>query len=176
MKLSFAFVASLFLAAHAANISTEAAGVRTSLVYLPPSSDKHSSYHPTRADHVYTTNKSELTILYAFGFMEASTVGYIFPTEEVSTVALFRLVHPLLKDHLYTTEMAEVIKALDNGYKKEGITGYIFDKQVCGSQPLFRLFNSSIVDHFYTANWVERNNAMDVLQYKEEPIAGYIIG
>jgi hypothetical protein len=56
------------------------------------------------------------------GYADEETTGFIFPTQELHTVPLYRLYNTAIVDHFYTTNAAERDNAAQNlGYTNEGI-------------------------------------------------------
>jgi len=62
----------------------------------------------------------------SLGYTDEGTTGYIFPTQELQTVPLYRLYQVCQYDHFYTVDKDEVDDAVNKyGYTAEGIAGYV---------------------------------------------------
>jgi hypothetical protein len=116
----------------------------------------------------------------SLGYSAEGITGYIFPTQEVQTVPLYRSYQGPHTDHFYTANKAESDNAVANlGYTYEGITGYVFPpsgSSCPGAAPWYRAYNPNIYDHFYTMSAPEMNNAVTNLGYRREGVAAYILG
>ena len=113
------------------------------------------------------------------GYVAEGITGYIFPTQEIQTVPLYRSYQPSVIDHFYTVDKAESDNSVTKlGYSYEGITGYVFPpsgSSCPGAAPLYRAYQPTIYDHFYTMSAPERDNAVANLGYSNEGIAAYIL-
>ncbi|KAH9913140.1 uncharacterized protein BXZ73DRAFT_107015 [Epithele typhae] len=100
-----------------------------------------------------------------------------------STVPLFRAYQISATDHFYTTNATERDIAVARlNYTNEGTAAQVFPAAVsgaerdhaCGSVPFYRLYQPSVIDHFYTTDAQERDNAVTLLGYSYEGVAGYV--
>lgn len=108
------------------------------------------------------------------GYFDEGVAGYVLPTQEPSTVPLYRVFNPVLVDHFYTTSLAEKNAAMSNlGYVDEGVAGYVYPDDECGGVPLYRAYSVALTDHFYTAS-VSEWESSQALSYSKEGIAAYI--
>jgi hypothetical protein len=109
-------------------------------------------------------------------YTDEGTTGYIFPTQELTTVPLYRLYQACQYDNFYTVDKDEADNAVKKyGYHVEGIAGYVYPPQnsTCGGVPLYRLYSVTAVDHLYTTSETERDTASKK-NYTQEGIAAYI--
>ena len=81
---------------------------------------------------------------------------------------LYRCVLP--KDlHFYTTN-----SSCEGAGRNEGELGYVSTTPKCGAVPLYRLVKAENGDHFYTISDEERDAAVQVSNYTQEQVVGYV--
>lgn len=120
----------------------------------------------------YSTNAVEMQNAIRGGvYVFEGTAAHVFPSQQGSSVPLYRLYGRGPSDHFYTCVQfhlpllviqvvhADLLRisaderdrAIASGvYQNEGIAAFVYADQICGSTPLFRLYNGKIGDHFYT--------------------------
>ena len=76
------------------------------------------------------------------------------------------------EDHLYTTSNSEL---LPGGCWREGTAFYVGISQLPGHVPLYRLYDEEGGDHFYCISSSEKEQAIELLGFRDEGILGYVL-
>jgi len=97
-------------------------------------------------------------------------IGYMFTTQELGTVTLYRM-HVIGSYQRYYT----ISSTPPVGYVFEAIAGYVYPTQICGSVPLYQIFKSSISDHLCTISKVEANMRIGLMGYTNPEIVAYVL-
>ncbi|KAJ6462078.1 hypothetical protein C8R45DRAFT_1220579 [Mycena sanguinolenta] len=104
-------------------------------------------------------------------------VGFVFVTNEPSTVPFYRL-HKTgnVDTNFWTTSTDEVDSAVAQGFTSELAAPFlhIYPSQICGAVPLFRVSNSGAQANFYTTSESERLEFITNMGYQDLGIAGFI--
>ncbi|KAK7043753.1 hypothetical protein VNI00_008365 [Paramarasmius palmivorus] len=134
--------------------------------------------NPTIGDHLYTTDKAELTSLLSQGYSDEGVEAEIWSdlgdgTGPVRT-PFFRLLHINSGVHLFTTDTNERDTLVGTGsYVYEKTVGYVQTDSTCGAIPLHRLWHSP-EDHLLTINPIEKEHSINKEGYTYEFIQGYV--
>jgi NTE family protein len=132
-------------------------------------------------DHFYTVSAPERDNAVAnLGYSDEGVACYVYPPGSAGLVPLYRQYDGNNGDHFYTADLAERDAAIAGiGYQAEGIACLV-ETAAWAAQfpspdtvPLYRLAHPT-GDHFYTTDENERQNAIDVIGYADEGIAGYV--
>jgi len=106
----------------------------------------YALYHPSLANHHYTTNLKERDSLTAeHGWIDEGIACYVHETGReypFGVVPLFHLYDNAQGDHFFTTVGKEREGATAVGYVEAGIACYVFPSPVPGATPLHRFYSS----------------------------------
>jgi len=114
-------------------------------------------YSKSQKDHFYTVGVDEnntLNSISAQGYEYEDVLGYMFSSQVLGTVPLYRLYNRDLKNHIYTTSSLESKNLnLSNGYSYENIEGYVFSNcsTICATSNQFRN-NNDLKNVYLTSN------------------------
>ena len=123
--------------------------------------DVYRMYDPSRGEHFYTKNASEMQQLVNSGWVheEDSDFTVVAATDD-DAVPVYRLYNP--NDggmHFYTENATEAQQLAANGWSYEGISHYVYDKNSGSGVAQYRLYNpnSTNGEHNWTTSIDEYN-------------------
>ncbi|KAJ6518495.1 hypothetical protein DFH09DRAFT_1048484 [Mycena vulgaris] len=137
----------------------------------------YRSYNPTAVDHFYSATLGAVTdAIKNAGYVLEDLAGFVFTTQELSTVPFYHLYNPAATDNFYTTSAMALANAVQNGYSivANNPFTFIYPTQVCGSIPFFHLYHGTKQDNFYTTSDAERQSFI-ANGYTDIDIAGYVL-
>jgi len=117
------------------------------------------------SDHLYTTDLTAAsTDPYS---VEFPSYFYFYTSEQPSTQVVF-LCNQGSKFFITSATDCEGLGGV------QATLGYWATEVVCGAVPLYRVYNAGAGNHFYTLSASERTDAINILGYVDQGIAGYV--
>jgi Repeat of unknown function (DUF5648) len=100
-------------------------------------------------DHFYCTDfYGELAP--SRGYEREGITGYVYKTEQVNTIPIYRWYNPKNGDHFYTADPKGELAP--PRYQSEGIEYYMYKGPEPDTTAVYRWYNSGNGDHFYTTD------------------------
>lgn len=136
-------------------------------------------YDPTRGEHFYTKDSTEMQNLVNIGWNHESESDFVsVDASDMDAIAVYRLYNPNEGGmHFYTEDALEARSLIKAGWEYEGISFYSFDKDAKKGTPQYRLYNpnSANGEHNWTisayeyevlkhAGWVDEGVRWNVLE------------